>query len=129
MKNHYLISVSIAFIAFIIVFLLNWKVNLFITSLYRGIMAFLFFFVLSMILYSIVFTFEMKQPKEKGNHVDVQLDEAEDQTLYDEIYQQEQTPQEKEKLFKPMEFEKVEPKDEHKVEDYVKGIRSFTQDD
>lgn len=90
-------------IAFLLVFIANLSVNLFITSIIRGFIAFIFFFVLGSILHLILYYFinihEMSNSK--GQNLDIKSSEQ-DNLDFNQVYQTSQ-----EDSFRPMQFKKI----------------------
>lgn len=106
-------ALSLGLIAFILVFSLNLSTNLFSTSLTRGILAFIIFYLLGSLLYFIIYT---SSPKGKDSIHYVNLHSDSDLDL-NEIYQTSKTDveagQNKEKIveFQPLELKKIELSD------------------
>ncbi|GBF11626.1 hypothetical protein [Tepidibacillus sp. HK-1] len=97
-----LFGVVLGCFAFLLVFILNWKVNLFYTSLIRGLFAFIVFTAVGIIIGFLLI------PQQK-QHIDVKA------SINDED------------LFQPLHFPKIENEDE--IEKYVNGIRNLSQDE
>lgn len=97
--------------AFILVFFMNWQVNTFTTSLQRGALGFFIFLLLGFIIEIIISFTNFKVQKDDNSNtskIDLKTNEENDNIDLNEIYQTEK----EESGFKPMQFEKLEVKDE-----------------
>lgn len=108
--------------AFILVFLVNLRVNLFITSIKRGFIAFIVFFVLGTIIHLILYFLmkEFKQSNNKGQNLDIKSSEK-DNLEFEQVYQTSQ-----EESFQPLKFKKIDSDvNENQI---IKGVKTFLED-
>lgn len=99
------ISLLLGGFSFVIVFLSNLRVNLILTSFFRGIIAFIIFFLVGIVI-SIFFYYSFDSTNLKGNNIDVKTSN-EDIIDYKEIYNISN-----ENSFKPLTFNKIESSEE-----------------
>lgn len=123
--NPYKFAGIIGLSAFVPVFWINLVINLFSTAFVRGLIAFLFFFILGLALSFFVVHFETngENKQEKGS-IDLTSNEEEDQDFLNEVYQKSV-----QDSFQPLEFQKVEIKEKDQIQEFIKGVRTFTQNE
>lgn len=123
--NPYKFAGIIGLSAFVPVFWINLVINLFSTAFVRGLIAFLFFFILGLALSFFVVHFEIngENKQEKGS-IDLTSNEEEDQDFLNEVYQKSV-----QDSFQPLEFQKVEIKEKDQIQEFIKGVRTFTQNE
>lgn len=106
-------ALSLGLVASILVFFMNLMTNLYSTSLIRGIIAFIIFYLLGSIIHLIIIT---NAPKSKGSSHQVKLDSDADLDM-NEIYQTARVDgkmnQNKDSVveFQPLELKKIELSD------------------
>lgn len=124
--NPYKFAVTVGLLAFLPVFFINLFINLFFTALVRGFIAFIFFFLLSLALPLFVVHREIngENEQEKGKNIDFQSSEEEDQDFLNEVYQKSH-----QDSFQPLEFQKFEIKEKDQIQEFIKGVRTFTQNE
>lgn len=125
-KNPYKFAGIIGLSAFVPVFLINMFINLFSTAFVRGLIAFLFFFMIGLALFFFVVHFEAngENQQKKGKNIDLKSNEEEDQDFLNEVYQKSH-----QDSFQPLEFQKVEIKEKNQIQEFIKGVRTFTQNE
>lgn len=124
-KNQYKFAVFTGILAFLLVFLMNWKINLLLTSVIRGTLAFIIFFFIGIISHLLIFQMSPKAHSEDtGEYVNLETTQQDDHNLFKEVYQTEE-----ETTLEPLEFKKIEMKDKNQVEQFVKGIRTLSSDE
>ncbi|MFV9509834.1 hypothetical protein [Tepidibacillus sp. LV47] len=123
------IGLFIAFAISIIILIINLRLNLLKTAFVRSSLAFIFFYFLCWFLRGFYIVFSThKESLSATKHIELNTSQEEDQKLFREIYQTNH-PQKSDQIdFQPLEFEKIS-KDEQKIEQIVKGIRVWSQDD
>ncbi|MGD9677140.1 MAG: hypothetical protein AB7V16_02085 [Vulcanibacillus sp.] len=94
------IALILGGIAFILVVLFNLRVNLFLTAVYRGFIAFGIFFLLGVVI-SILFHLSIDKNTKKGINIDLKTTN-ENNINYDEIYNLS-----KDNNFEPLKLNKI----------------------
>lgn len=103
------ISLLLGGLSFLIVFVFNLRINLILTSFYRGVIAFCIFFLLGIII-SLFFNYSFSTTVNnfKGTNIDLKTSNDEDNNIdYNEIYNISN-----ENTFKPLLFNKIESSEE-----------------
>jgi len=103
------IAFIIGFIAFLLVFLSNWQVNLFRTSMIRGIIAFITFFIIGSIAHFIIF-YTSTNTKTNPSKMDLLTNNDFDlNEIYQTSKEESSMPDDQnQESFEPLEFKKVE---------------------
>ena len=117
-QNHLLYSLSfiVGLFVFIIVFIINWRINLIETALIRASIGFVVFSVFVFISYQL-FVVSTGQKKIEVQGINVHKDGQLENSLGD-------TGQEEEQHFSPIQFEKIQDSQE-----VIKGVRKWLNSD
>lgn len=99
----------IGFVAFILVFFINWTVNLFVTSILRGAIAFIVFYILAILIHFLIKQLNANEIKNSNSKINLETDEELD---FNEIYQTSDTANESLTTnFEPIEFIRMQLKE------------------
>lgn len=137
-------ALLLGLIAFVLVFLINWNINLLSTSFIRGIIAFVIFFFIGYLIHIFVFQINYKKPSAKNSSSKIDL-KAEDTNGFNlnDIYQTTKDPTSqkydiasKQAEFQPLDLKTLEvteetestENDQHSVDELVKGVRTFNNE-
>jgi len=109
-KNPFPLIISV--IGFLIVFLLNWKINLLYTAIIRGVFTFIVFYSIGTIL-NLTLISDNAVNVEKGTKIQLVTPADDMNQLMKEFYQTKPDDEhETDSDFKPMEFKKMKINDE-----------------